>query len=57
MVKEELEEVFGFFVFVSNDTPGEPLIHVQGLLTCDRMNADNRMLVKSLSKSLEAFGK
>jgi hypothetical protein len=44
MVEEELEEVFGFFIFVSHDTTGETWIHVQSLLTCDGMNADNRML-------------
>jgi hypothetical protein len=44
MVKEELEEVFGFFFFVSNDTTGVLLIHVQSLFTCDRMNADNWMI-------------
>ena len=57
MVIEELEEVFGFFVLVSNDTSGELRIHVQGLFTCDRMNADNRMLIKYFNKSLEAFGR
>ena len=44
MVEEEVEEVFGFFVFVSNDTTGVTRIHVQSLFTCDGMNADNRML-------------
>ena len=57
MVIEELEKVFGFFVLVSNDTSGEHLIDVQSLFTCDRMNTDNRMLIKYLSKSLEAFGR
>jgi hypothetical protein len=44
MVQEELEEVFGFFVFVSNDTTGETLIHVQSLFTCDGMNTNKGML-------------
>ena len=44
MVEEELEEGFGFFIFVSNDTTGETFIDIQGLFTCDRMNTNDRML-------------
>jgi hypothetical protein len=44
MVEEELEEVFGFFIFVSNDTTGEALIHIQSLFTCGGMNTNKRML-------------
>ena len=53
MVEKELEEVFGFFVLVSNDTTRETWIHVQSLFTCDGMNADNRMLVNHLINQIE----
>lgn len=55
MVKKELEEVFGLFFFVPNDTAGVLLIYIQSLFTCNRMNADNRMLVKVMSEALEAL--
>jgi hypothetical protein len=44
MVEEEVEEVFGFLIFVSNDTTGGTLIHIQSLFTCDGVNANKRML-------------
>ena len=28
MIVEELEEVFGFFIFIPNDTTGETRIHI-----------------------------
>ena len=48
MVEEELEEVFGFFIFISNDTTGETVIHIQSLFTCDGMNTNKRMLYSQL---------
>jgi hypothetical protein len=44
MVEEEVEEVFGFLIFVSNDTTSETLIHIQSLFTCDGMNTNKWML-------------
>ena len=44
MVEEEVEEVFGFLIFVSNDTTGETLVHIQSLFTRDGMNTNKRML-------------
>ena len=43
MVEEEFEEVFGFFIFISNDTAG--LIHVQSFFARDGMNTNKWMLM------------
>jgi len=48
VVEEEPEEVFGFLIFISNDTTGISLIDEQSLFTCDGMNTNNWMLVKYL---------
>lgn len=57
MVEKELEEVFGFFIFVSNDATGETRVHIQSFFTCNGMNTNNRMLVNDSFQSKQIASK
>lgn len=44
MVEEEVQEVFGLFLFVPDDATRESLVDVERLLACDWVDADKGVL-------------
>jgi hypothetical protein len=56
MVPQELQQILRLLDFVTDDSPGKPLIDVERFLTCDWVLADNRVLLYAI-ESLRYFGR